>query len=437
MAGDALQTAAASHPDAPAVVTEARVVTYAELDRAAWGVADLILSSGAAGDAPISFWGERTIDAVAAAWGIPRSGGTAVPVDPRLAPGAAMETTRQVGVRGLWTPPDGGFESLIARGTREAGVPLGDYIVFTSGSEGSPRGVRITQENVAASVSASRQRLGNRFGDAWLCVLPMHHVGGLAILWRQADTASPLVLHERFDGGAASAALHQVSFASVVPVMLRRLLDVGVARFPDPIVLVGGAAAGRPLLERARGSGLNAIPTYGMTETTSQIATPRPTDPLDGTVGTAVAGGEVRVIADGVPVVDAAGRIEVRGPMVSPGYAGSKPRPDGAWLTTGDIGTISDAGRLQVLGRADRVIVTGGENVHPAAVEGALLGQPGVSAIRVRGEPDPEWGAIVAAEVVTDLSQEDLDTLARAVLAPPMRPRRWRIVTEMDDKLAD
>lgn len=431
---DALARAAAEQPGAPAIVHGDRVVTYAELDRAADGVADLVTASGSIGSHAVAFWGDRSPHTVAAVWGIPRAGVDAVPVDPSMTPGAAMDATRVAGVRGLWVPPDGGLDRLMGRVTRPH-TGTGGYVVLTSGTEGNPRGVRITPENVTSSVAASQDRLGHGPEDSWLCVLPLFHVGGLSILWRQAEAAAPVVLHDRFDADAVGHALGQVAFASLVPVMLRRVLSAAghVDARALRAVLVGGAASDPRLLQSARDRGIPAIPTYGMTETTSQIATPSPDEPLDGTVGTALPGAAIRVMADGESVVGTEGRIEVAGPMVSPGYAGEPPRR-GEWHRTGDLGVLDDGGRLTVLGRADAVIVTGGENVHPLAVETALRSNAGIRDIRVSGEPDEEWGQVVVAEVETDLGTGELDELA-AVLPAAMRPRRWTIVPTVRGKL--
>lgn len=422
---DALARAARDHPDAPALVVGERVISYVDLDTAAWGVADLVRSSGSLGTHAVAFWGDRTPEAVAAVWGIPRAGVAAVPVDPRTQPARAMASTRAAGVRGLWTPPSGGFDRLVAAGAGPVDRAAGEYVVFTSGSAGHPKGVRLTPGNVAASVEASRMRLGHGPGDAWLCVLPLFHVGGLSILWRQAASAAPVVLLERFDPEAAADALDRVAFASVVPTMLSRMLDAGAAGHDGlTAVLVGGAASQRRLLEEARERGIPAVPTYGMTETCSQIATPTPDDPLDGTVGSPLDGAEV-VIGDD-------GRIRVRGAMVSPGYVGEEPRDDD-WFVTGDLGRLDD-GRLVVLGRADAVIVTGGENVHPLEVETALRSHSAIRDVRVFGAPDPDWGQIVVAEVESDAAVEDLDRIA-ASLPPHMRPRRWDVVDLIRRKL--
>ncbi|MBI5156381.1 MAG: AMP-binding protein [Acidimicrobiia bacterium] len=245
---DWLRRAAVSRPDAPAVITAARTVTYGELDRAADAVASIVTGSGLAAGV-VAFWGERQPATVAAAWGIPRAGATAVPIDPQLPPGESMRRTREAGARGLWALPEGGIDALLRRaGGAAADGPAEEvvrFIVFTSGSEGRPKGVILSGGNIAASVAASAQRLGNGPDDPWLAVLPLHHVGGLSILWRQAAAGAPVVLEPAFDPHRCAALLSEVAFASFVPTMLRRLLDAG-ARGGDASVGCCSAAA-RPI----------------------------------------------------------------------------------------------------------------------------------------------------------------------------------------------
>ena len=430
---DWLAAAADTHPEVPAVITAERTVSYAELDCAANGVASFV----AAGDRSnaVAFWGDRSLETVAAVWGIPRAGMTAVAVDPRTPPADAMEAARAAGVHGLWVTPDGGFDRLLDRGA--AGFeakprPEAAYIVFTSGSGGRPKGVLLTDDNVAAAVAGSRDRLGNGPADTWLCVLPLFHVGGLSILWRQAESGAPVVLVDRFD--PVAEALDGVTFASLVPVSLRRLVATERRWEGLRAVLVGGAAADDHLLAAARSAGIPAVPTYGMTETCSQIATPSPGAPLDGSVGLPLSGAEIRVLSEGAPVVGVEGRIEVRGPMVSPGYVGGPERSGDDWLTTSDLGVLGHDGHLSVTGRADAVIVTGGENVDPEAVQRVLAAHPAVRASRVFGLPDSEWGMLVVAEVETDVGSEELEAWAAERMPPNMRPREWRIVERLSDK---
>ncbi len=430
---DSLAIAAQERPDGAAVVAADRTVDYAELDRAAWGVASIIAASGSVGKG-VAFWGDRTVEAIAAAWGIRRVGMAAVPVDPRLPPAAAMDMTRAAGVRGLWTEPEGGFDALVARGIagRDAAAPArdGGFVVFTSGTEGTPKGVRLDAANIEAAVTASRLRLGNGRDDGWLLVLPLFHVGGLSVLWRQAEAAAPVVVLERFEPAAVERALESTAYVSLVPVMLRRLLDDSSGPISGlRVVLVGGAAADTDLLAEARDRGLPAVPTYGMTETCSQVATPSPRDPLDGSVGPPLDGVEVSIVdAEGD---DGVGRIRVRGPTVMRGYLGEPDRDPDEWFTTNDLGFVDGDGRLTVLGRADDAFIIGGEIVHPGAVARVLLKHDRVDAVQIIGEPDAEWGTRLIAEVAAPgLSTDVLDSWAARHLSPAMRPREWRLVEE-------
>ena len=434
---DWLAATAATRSASSAVIAGDRTVSYGELDLAANGVAAIISASGLDSSA-VAFWGDRSIEVMAAVWGIPRAGVAAVPIDPSMAPAEAMSLTAAAGVRGLWATPDGGFDQLVARG-RDRFEPVArpevSYIVFTSGSGARPKGVLLTDANIEAAVAASRDRLHNDSADPWLCVLPLFHVGGLSILWRQAESGGPVVLLERFDAAATAAALDRVAFASLVPVMLRRVLETGRQWSNLDAVLVGGGAADQLLLERGRAAGLPVAATYGMTEMGSQVATALPVDPLDGSVGVALSGAEIRVTVDGESAVGVEGQIEVRGAMLSPGYLGNAGRSPGEWFVTGDVGAVDAEGRLTVAGRADRVIVTGGENIHPTTVERLLAANPAIRAARVYGQPDAEWGMLIAAEVETDESVAALELWAQERLSASMRPRRWHVVDQIEGKL--
>ncbi len=437
---DWLRTAAASRPEAPAVITPEHSYTYADLDRAADSVADIVAHSNL-GDAAVAFWGERDLATVAAVWGIPRAGATAVAIDPALAPAESMRLTGLAGARGLWAMPPDGIDGLLrpssprregGGGGSHPGTPGENphYIVFTSGSDGPRKGVILTAANIAAAVTASQERLGNGPDDSWLAVLPLFHIGGLSILWRQAAQAAPVVLEAAFDPVRTASLLPSVAFVSVVPTMLRRVLAVG-ARGGGALrgVLVGGGPVDADLMREAITAGIPALQTYGMTETCSQVATVAPGDATRdlGTAGRPLRGAEVAIRSDG--------RIQVRGAMVSPGYLGESPHDD-EWFVTGDRGSWDESGRLIVHGRSDAVIVSGGENVTPAIVEQELRAIPGVVDTRVFGEPDPEWGRRVVAEVVlAGTTIEEVAMLARARLAPAEVPREWRVVGAVTAKL--
>lgn len=283
---------------------------------------------------------------------------------------------------------------------------------FTSGTTGEPRLVRLTGRNLDASAAASARHLAHGPEDRWLAVLPFHHVGGYSVLTRSARQGSAVVVAAPFEAVDAVRLLEQgvVTLASFVSAMVEAMLDAGLTGAPGlRHALVGGG----PMSTRAGRAPMPVLATYGMTETASQVATADPGDPRPDRL----------VVLDGARITLAEdGRILVAGPMVSPGDLDDDTVR--TTVVTDDLGRFHDD-RLEVLGRADRMIVTGGENVSPERVERLLSAIPGVGSVAAVGLPDARWGALVAAAYTGDATPAELDAAARAVLARHEVPRRW------------
>jgi o-succinylbenzoate---CoA ligase len=288
-----------------------------------------------------------------------------------------------------------------------------DLVVFTSGSMGPPKGVRLSVSNLTAAAVASEHHLGHGPDDDWLLAMPLHHVGGLSIVVRQAYTGGSVTMLPQFEASSVAAAMKSgVTMVSVVPTMLHRLLEHGPFRGLKA-VLVGGGPIPPGLLEKAAEQELPVLPTYGMTETFGQVATLHPDAPLAYRAHP-LPGVEIRIEPDG--------RIAVMGSQVFAGYLGEPDRAD-PWFVTGDLGEIDDEGALRVLGRADSVIVTGGENVSPERVEAVVRSHPNVTEAVVVGVPDPEWGQMVVC--VYQGEAEDLSDFVTLSLPGFMVPKRW------------
>ena len=253
------------------------------------------------------------------------------------------------------------------------GVDEGDaLVVATSGSTGTPKGVVLTHGAVAASAWATSKHLGINRHDTWLACLPLAHVGGLSVVTRAIITDTHLVVHDGFDASAAQQAARDGATAvSLVATAMRRI-DPNLFR----IIVLGGA---RPPADRPA----HAVTTYGMTETGSGVV-------YDG-----------RPLADVDVRIEADGEILLRCPMLLRCYRdGTTPLDRDGWLHTGDLGHWLPDGRLHVEGRRGDLIITGGENVWPEAVEAALAVHDGVDEVAVAGVDDPEWGQRVVAWVV-------------------------------------
>ena len=332
-------------------------------------------------------------------------GDAVLPVDQRLP--APTKARLLAALRPAAVVTTGGETAL--RGSRP--VEEGDaYVVATSGTTGEPRGVVLTHEAVAASARAVNRRLAvDPASDRWLGCLPLAHVGGLAVVTRALATGTPLELLPRFDpAGVEAAAKRGATLVSLVPTALARLGEA--AALFRTIVLGGGP------MPPARPP--NTVATYGMTETGSGVVYDG--WPLEG-VG-------IRIGADC--------EIELRGPMLFRTYRFEEDPKDAAgWFRTGDAGQLSQEGELEVFGRRDDRIRTGGESVWPVAVEAVLRTHPGVAEAVVLGEPDPEWGervvAVVETNDATPPTLDELRELVRGVLGPVAAPKQLRLVAAL------
>lgn len=288
------------------------------------------------------------------------AGDAAFPVDQRL-PDAAKQ------------------ELFVAMRIGEAVQPGDALVVATSGSTGAPKGVVLTHDAVTASAKSTNDRLAVDQDDHWLACLPLSHVGGLSVVTRALHAGTRLTVHPAFDAERVMA-----SGATLVSLVATALTRVDATRFRT--IVLGGS---HPPADRPA----NSVTTYGMTETGSGV------------------------VYDGVPLDDVEVRIidrevQLRGPMLLRSYRdGSDPKDADGWLHTGDLGRWLDDGRLHVEGRRGDLIITGGENVWPEAVERILRTHPAVVDVIVRGAPDPEWGQLVEAVVVTSGSAPTLDLL--------------------------
>ncbi|HUQ99349.1 MAG TPA: o-succinylbenzoate--CoA ligase [Gemmatimonadaceae bacterium] len=319
-------------------------------------------------------------------------------------------------------------------------------VIYTSGTTGTPKGAMLSVGNFWWSAIGSALNLGSEHDDRWLACLPLFHVGGLSIVMRSAIYGITAVVHDGFDPKAVNEAMDNdaVTIASVVPVMLQRMLDArGDRPYPPTLrcVLVGGGPVPKTLLERCASLGVPVVQTYGLTECCSQVATLSPDEALDriGSAGKALTPNEIRVVtSDGnQAAADEAGEILVRGPVVMAGYSGQPEATlraivDG-WLRTGDIGRIDADGYLYVLDRRDDLIITGGENVYPAEVEAVLQSHPSIDEVAVIGVNDAEWGQrIVAIARLGDGLDADPATLqifCRERLAGYKVPSEFRFVS--------
>jgi len=286
-------------------------------------------------------------------------------------------------------------------------VADGDALVLaTSGTTATPKGVVLTHAALASAAQVTSDALvADPAIDTWLCCAPVAHAGGMGVVNRAVRTATPLVVHPGFNPGAVAQS--GATLTALVPTMLRRIDPTAFRR-----ILLGGSAmpADRPP---------NTVATYGLTETMGGVVYE----------GRPLPGVEVRIAPDGA--------VEVRSPTAMRCYRTEggehDPKDADGWLATGDLGELDADGLLTVHGRADDVILTGGEKVWPEAVEAVLRAVPGVTDVAVIGRSDAEWGQVVVAVVEAASGQvpPGLDVLRATVkesLPPWFAPRAVEVV---------
>lgn len=313
----------------------------------------------------------------------------------------------------------------------ETAADVGWLCVPTGGTSGTVKFARHDERTLASAVGGFCAHFGLGRVNA-VDVLPPFHVSGLmarvrcattggthvAWDWRRLETGERPELPEA-DGGWV---------ISLVPTQLQRLLGDDAAREwlrRFRVIFVGGGPSWPELTEAAAQARLPLSLGYGMTETAAMVAALTPAEFLAGerSAGRAMPHARIALSADG--------RISIEGESVFRGYW-----PElriGRRFETADLGAIDGSGYLRVLGRADAVIISGGEKVQPAEVEAALRATGEFEDVAVIGVPDPEWGeSVVACYPAQERPPrlERVEALLRERLGAFKRPKRYVAVAD-------
>jgi len=341
-------------------------------------------------------------------------------------------------------------DSVPGGGSRDEEEPA--VVIFTSGTSGKPKAVLLSHRALLAGLhqllhvsKRLPQQIDENSGDVGLHTGPLFHIGGVQTLQRALTVGGTLIMPSgKYDPAEALELIerYRVSRWSAVPTMVSRLLEHPDIQTRDVSSLrsltVGGAPIHLELLEKIRtglpGAGARVPTGFGLTENGGQAtaASGRDTAERPGGLGRPLPCVEVSFLPHaGLPDAE----VLLRSPTQMIGFLGDEESPiDGeGWLHTGDLGRLDEDGHLWITGRSKDLIIRGGENIAPVAVERALMTVPGVTEVAVVGIPHPDLGEEVMAYVVTEDQQQTPETLAaalRGTLSSFAVPTRWHIQHE-------
>lgn len=311
-------------------------------------------------------------------------------------------------------------------------------IMYTSGTTGKPKGVLQTFGNHFYSAVSSALNLGLSSADKWLCVAPIFHISGFSIIMRGLIYGMTVRLVEKFRAEEIERILanETVTIMSVVPFMLKKLIqqqNKTNTHYNSAFrcMLLGGGTIDRETLEACLQRSIPVVQCYGMTETCSQIVALRSADALLklGSVGQPLFSTQLKLSKDG--------EILLKTPALTPGYLNLPDKLpskmiDG-WYRTGDIGHLDKEGYLYIDGRADEMLISGGENIFPQEVEQVYQRYPQINEVAVVGQNDSVWGQVPVAFVVSDrrLSPTKLINYGYEHLARYKVPQHYIFVSEL------
>ncbi|MEH2422118.1 MAG: 2-succinylbenzoate--CoA ligase [Nostoc sp.] len=314
--------------------------------------------------------------------------------------------------------------------------PIPNRIMIpTGGSSGQIKFAIHTWETLVASVQGFTEYFQLKQVNSF-CMLPLYHVSGLMQFMRSFTTEGKLAIlpFKAVKAGQILNIKQSEFFISLVPTQLQHILEnpeltEWLSQFNT--VLLGGAPAWSEVLEKARFHRIRLAPTYGMTETASQVATLKPDDFLGGKIssGQILPHAKVTIRNQQGKILNSnqIGNITIHAQSLALGYY-SKTRENQDTFQVDDLGFLDDQGHLNIVGRNSDKIITGGENIYPAEIESAIQATQMVVDICVIGIPDKHWGQALTAIYIpkkSDTSALKIQTLLKDKLSKFKIPKYW------------
>jgi O-succinylbenzoic acid--CoA ligase len=284
-------------------------------------------------------------------------------------------------------------------------------IVETTGSSGVQKRVQLSTDAISKSAELSNARIGAKSGDIWSLLLPTNHVAGLNVLARAIKLGSEVV-----------SVNDNADYTAIVPTQLHRALS-GDTKLLEHLqkckaVLVGGSPASKTILDTASKAGVTVITTYGMTETS----------------GGCVYNG--RALPEVLVEVDSTGLLKIKGPILAKGYENNEKlwaeKFKEGWFLTSDLGTIN-GGQIEIIGRADDVVISGGENISLTSIESELAANfPNINFLAT-AIADAEWGQKICLVSDAEIDEDKVVELLKTNLGRQFVPKNFLVVNKIPE----
>ena len=459
----------AEAPDAIAITEESRTWTRAELGALAGRIHGALQGLGAEPGKPVCVIVEKSVEAFGAYLACLRGGYAFFPINAGYTDSEIEYLVGDAGPKVLVADPErasalgklaadrgAAFASLAGDGTGSLMEAAGQVaaapepypatdktwaaLLYTSGTTGKPKGAVLSHGNLEANARALLAAWRFTDQDVILHVLPIFHVHGLFVAGNIAMlTGARLIWRRAFDPVDVIRRLKDATAFMAVPTLYTRLLgraEFGAETVRNIRLFVSGSAPLDPVTFEAfrERTGHRILERYGMTETNMLVSNPYDGERVAGSVGYPLPGVQIRLVAEGAePPTGEVGTVQVKGPNVFQGYLNAPEKTAAAFtedgfFVTGDLGYLSDDGRLFLVGRQSDMIISGGYNVYPTEVEAALIDLDGVAEAAVFGLKHPDFGEAVAAAVAPrpgiELAEAELIKACRRRLAGYKTPKR-------------
>lgn len=485
--GSVTSDAAAVCPDKIALVMrDGEALTYAELDKRANQVANMLAAAGVANGDRIAVLGKNSASYIELMFGTAKAGAALVPINWRLAPpeisfilsdstpkilfvdDAMLDLVASDASSQIIVIRDG-YEKLLASSPAMVPNTVVDHadiamLVYTSGTTGHPKAAMLHHGSFVRHCGLDAPGIAKEVAmfsdDVFIVAHPLFHIGSIEPVMRTMFNRGTVVLHSEFDAGAIleDIARYQATTIGLVPTALQMVL-----RHPDCAktdttsldrIFYGASPIPQGLLlEALNRFSCGFIQAYGMTECGGACVMLGQDDHLDPSsprlrsAGRPILGHQIRILdeeANDLPTGEI-GEIAIHGSGVMTGYW-NQPEATAAtidaegWLRSGDAGSLDENGYVTIHDRVSDMIISGGENIYPIEVESAVYSHPHVCEVAVIGVPDDRWGESVKAVVVAEpgciIDEADVISWVRQRIAGYKAPKSVDVVSELPKSAA-